>query len=548
MNIKILVISICAVFVLLVVAAFWAEQPHIYESSGENRSLSDSRRNQSKAAEGKNNLFTDIVSEFPETEQLFASIAYPDWWASQLRSANHLEKQCLLNLLQVHRSLDSRKRLRDAWKRYKREIALLWQEGFSGAESFFFLETNSWADREFAGWISDVLNGPKNDEEVESLMQVLVFQATSIRNRMNDTSQTEFARRFRGELWPKLKQITASPNRPIELFVQYPGIWDLLMQKDGQDLATTLGAIAVELFVAEPRYPKDLRPTIKRLAASRSAMVLETLCDVRFRRDRKFWAFLRKCALPDDEFGMAICELHQADGAYPSILEEYDQQIENGNLIARFEAEFDIAEDDDEFGPIKIFNRLIQGKKLDAGDIRRSFVETVAGGLEVAGNVVGNLDIHPVVDVVGTVVGETAGEGGNLVNEHYDEKLDAAQNRIHQLRNELSRTDKSESIDDLSRDLMVGQLASDFISVIRAHRGEYKAHLASMGFFYSQNPKTIEAIDLVRSVSEGKTILHVCANGGIAFSTNSDQADGSQYVSPGELARLRSDWWSLSSD
>jgi hypothetical protein len=185
-----LIIGLIAAGIAVIFLAFWLEQPQSFEQQITHSSISRDLRPKENHAQLKSetNPFADVVSDFPDSEGLFKSLSYPEWWADQLRTGTHQEAQCLLNLLQIHRSISSRKHLRAAWKQYRKEITLLWTEGYSGAESLFFVETGNISDRYFASWVAEALTD-ESLEDTDSFLHILLCQSAPIRSRMADPAQ-----------------------------------------------------------------------------------------------------------------------------------------------------------------------------------------------------------------------------------------------------------------------------------------------------------------------------------------------------------------------
>ena len=203
-----------------------------------------------------------LLARHPETAGLLAQAPDPLALGRLLRHPSCYDAIADLFMI-VSVSPDGVERLRVALDRYNDTFCTIARDGLQeklsiGIQLYELADTNS--DPVFDRWIREALSNLKRmDDRIRSDYLAYVFSATpSIRERLS--TDAEFARRFRLELWPAFKRIAggkvcaeliASDGQTASCYTLYdrlPEVWDVLMLPSGDQLLETWGLVAVSLL------------------------------------------------------------------------------------------------------------------------------------------------------------------------------------------------------------------------------------------------------------------------------------------------------------
>lgn len=203
-----------------------------------------------------------LLARRPETAGLLAQAPDPLALARLLKHPSCYDALADLFMI-VSVSPDSVERLRVALDRYNDTFCSIARDGLQeklsiGIQLYELADADS--DPAFERWMREALSNLRRmDDRIRSDYLAYVFSATpSIRERLR--TDTEFASRFRLELWPTFKRIAdgkacaeliANDGHGASCYTIYdrlPEVWDVLMLPSGDKLLETWGLVAINLL------------------------------------------------------------------------------------------------------------------------------------------------------------------------------------------------------------------------------------------------------------------------------------------------------------
>lgn len=240
------------------------------------------------------------INDFPELAGLLANADNP-WDIAN----SFPESDCygaVAGLYQLLITPKEQQDLADALNRHGKIICQLANYGIPMPAAIFMFDHNQPGAKEYAAWLeqvikhaltssspmtpisydqsdidqTDELTNTKEQTMIENLaviVSIIIDQGPYYRERMK--TDLQFRNKFRQTLWPAFIRLTDCSKKPegecdtpIEMMIQEPRIWDLLLLEDGEVLFDRWGLLTVELLVDDPdpngnSFPADLRPVAR---------------------------------------------------------------------------------------------------------------------------------------------------------------------------------------------------------------------------------------------------------------------------------------------
>ena len=270
----------------------------------------------------------DFLIIHPEAAGLLASVDNPRSVAESLNvAAADCEYERIAGLFVQHAAPKDAGRLAQALAANYEQIKVLHRRGFIGCEAIFIFNRDDSAGREYQLWLCEALSARSeaSEEELGSFVNLAIRQGASIRERMKKDEQ--FREQFRAELWPKLMQVLANDQSPLEFYLNEPNLWDLLMLENGVELLSRCGLLPLDLLYGYPEighraYPKVLHDKVIQILLRREEQAIHSL--MTFRDEPQFHKFLERDLSPDTR-SAALAQLLAAGTNYPAKLASYER-------------------------------------------------------------------------------------------------------------------------------------------------------------------------------------------------------------------------------
>jgi hypothetical protein len=264
----------------------------------------------------------------PETAGLLASVDNPRNVAESLSVAfADGEYERIAGLFVQHAAPKDAGQLALALAANYEQIKALHRRGFIGCEAIFIFSRDDSAGREYQLWLCEALSARSeaSEEELGSFVNLAIRQGPSIRERMKKDEQ--FREQFRAELWPKLMQVLANDQSPLEFYLNEPNLWDLLMLENGVELLNRCGLLPLDLLygyqeIGHRAYPKVLHDKIIQILLRREEQAIHSL--MKFRDEPQFHKLLQRDLSPDTR-SAALAQLLAAGTNYPAKLASYER-------------------------------------------------------------------------------------------------------------------------------------------------------------------------------------------------------------------------------
>lgn len=478
------------------------------------------------------------VEEAPELASLLAwspspEVVYEAW------CTNIGQRRVLLNILLFQNESDRLVPLASAWKRHGRSISDCWRVGLIGAEAIFLSGRRDEGDDEYDRWLGDLF-GASSFESPDKLAARLVLvldQGADLRARLR--LDPSLRQSFRAVLWPRLEVVTSRVNRPLDLFVRHHHIWDLLARPDGVELASTYGAIPVDLLFGDAAYSADVHGRIVSLLKRRNRVTVTALMDPRLRRDDRFRDLLRR-PIPDVTLLRVFDDLLKAgDGVEELLAQLYRDDPEA--IVSRYKEVIDLERWDDSLPSYaKVPRRWFAGEPLDDHDIPTLAVDTVFDLLGVAAEYVGPAFGVPTDSAAPVLDGLQGGIDEALQGATQRKKTEQLE-QIERVQQTTSRAESRKMIDDsLLVDAAIRSLAG--VQKMTAAGADPTGETAwrTLKFFYSTSVPTAAAVRAFEN--EGLALRFT--DSGLLFAVPKDRAS-EPYAGRGreEWARAASRRW-----
>ncbi len=129
-----------------------------------------------------------------------------------------------------------------------------------------------------------------------AVVQFARGQGPTLRARM--AADATFRGQFQ-ELWVALLRVCSAPGHPLELYLDEPAVWDVLLRPGGDELLRWRGLLAVALLHGPKAYPKHLHDRVAGLLLAGDGTTFTSLHDGAFREHPQFRDLLAT-KLPDD--------------------------------------------------------------------------------------------------------------------------------------------------------------------------------------------------------------------------------------------------------
>jgi hypothetical protein len=264
----------------------------------------------------------------PEAAGLLASVDNPRSVAESLSVAvADGEYERIAGLFVQHASPKDAERLAQALAANYEQIKVLHRRGFIGCEAIFIFSRDDSAGREYQLWLCEAVSARSeaSEDELGSFVNLAIRQGASIRERMKKDEL--FREQFRAELWPKLMQVLAIDQSPLEFYLNEPNLWDILMLENGVELLNRCGLLPLDLLYGYPEighraYPKLLHDKVIQILLRREEQAIHSL--MKFRDEPQFHKLLQRDLSPDSR-SAALAQLLAAGTNYPAKLASYER-------------------------------------------------------------------------------------------------------------------------------------------------------------------------------------------------------------------------------
>lgn len=304
-----------------------------------------------------------LLRSCPEAAGLIANSRDPQATADVLDRGDADQRQFLLGLYMLHPGRDESAQLSAALHGPNADLVRrLWRHGLAGVEALFMFPRKSEADREYERWLQETLTqraAVGDDDDLASFVVLAAHHGEGIRRRLN--ANGEFLSRFRVDLWPKLSRVALSPGNALELFLDDPAVWDLLMRPDGEELLLKRGMLAVALLFGRDAFPVDLHVAVSRILLAGDGRTASGLIEGTFRMEPVFLTLLRR-GLPSDLLAAVVRQLLEAGADFAKPLHRFA----NMSLELIAEAVGPVSSSWAEWLPL--YAQLSLGRKLFLGD------------------------------------------------------------------------------------------------------------------------------------------------------------------------------------
>jgi len=248
----------------------------------------------------------------PELAGPLAAVTDPDAAVDVFVTAGE-DATALVNCLLLAGDRPARDDAVAVFARHAHRIALLQRMGVFGVEALFPARLHGDGDRAFDRWLADALDAAVRDDDL--LAAVVLFargQGLALRERM--AGDATFRARF-DDLWAALRRVCSAPGHPLELYLDEPAVWDVLMRPGGEELLRRRGLLAVALLHGPKAYPKPLHDRVAGLVLAGDGTTFNGLYDGPF-RDHPQFRDLLAAKLPDDLLARVVADLLAAGGHY----------------------------------------------------------------------------------------------------------------------------------------------------------------------------------------------------------------------------------------
>ncbi len=319
------------------------------------------------------------VRTHPEYAGLLAAVTDARAAANALRAAGD-DAVALVNCLLLAADRSERDAAVAVFARHGTRIAKLQRAGLLGVETLFPADPTTDGERTYDRCLADALDAAGRDDD--RLAAVILFardRGPDLRRRL--AADPAFRGRFAGDLWPALRRACERPGRPLELYLDEPRVWDLLLRPDGEALLAAGGPLAVELLFGPTAYPPALHDRIAHLLLAGYQDVLAGLVAGPFRQDPQFRDLLAE-PIPDDLFAGAVARLLAAGANFRDPLAKlWAIRTDPAALKAAV-----VGQQPSALDWIPLYAAGVAVRKLAAGE-RVSDDEWLGAGLDVVGSV-----------------------------------------------------------------------------------------------------------------------------------------------------------------
>ena len=235
-------------------------------------------------------LTGNFLCRHPEAAALLAMTAEP---AELARSLEGPDYPMLVGLFVPVTDRAEFERLAKAVTRDGPLVARLTRQGLLGGHLLFCFNSDGPGVEAYREWLRDRLlerlddRGENAEARLVSFFHLALVQGPTLLDRLNTDSdfRADFPR-----MWRNLERLADEKGRPLELYLDLPGLWDVLRLKDGFALLERLGDLPVRLLHGPTGYHERHHAKVLELLRTGEEHDLHAL--VEFRGERLFHEWL----------------------------------------------------------------------------------------------------------------------------------------------------------------------------------------------------------------------------------------------------------------